>query len=67
MPELKAGEEIETLRDWFAGQALSGLPAGVNAPKKSAAESSDQYALREAEEVYLFADAMLKGATKRET
>jgi hypothetical protein len=67
MPELKAGEEIESLRDWFAGQALCGLLAGVNVPKKSAAESSDHYALRVAVEAYLFADAMLKEATKRET
>ena len=48
------------LRDWFAGQALKGLLAGPNAPKKSGAESQDQYAIRVAEEAYLFADAMLR-------
>ena len=48
------------LRDWFAGQALKGLLAGPNAPKKSKSEASAQYAVRVAEEAYLFADAMLE-------
>jgi hypothetical protein len=54
------------LRDWFAGQALNGLLAGPNAPKKSGAESPQQYAVRVAEEAYLFADALL-AARVRET
>jgi hypothetical protein len=48
------------LRDWFAGQALKGLLAGPNVPKKSKAEAPAQYAARVAEEAYLFADAMLR-------
>ena len=32
------------LRDWLAGQALNGLLSGDNAPKKSGAESTEQYA-----------------------
>jgi hypothetical protein len=51
-------------RDWFTGQALAGLLAGPNAPKKSAAESPQQYAVRVAEEAYLFADAMLRAMTE---
>ncbi|HYT88578.1 MAG TPA: hypothetical protein VEL76_07705 [Gemmataceae bacterium] len=50
------------LRDWFAGQALKGLLAGPNAPKKSKAEATEQYAVRVAEEAYLFADAMMQVA-----
>lgn len=41
-----ADEQATNLRDWFAGQALQGLLAGPNAPKKSRAESPDQYAVR---------------------
>ena len=52
------------LCDWFAGLALQGLLSGENAPKKSGAESSVQYATRVAEEAYLFADAMLKARTQ---
>ncbi len=52
------------LRDWFAGHALQGLLAGPSAPKKSGAESPDQYALRVAEEAYLFADAMMREQAK---
>jgi hypothetical protein len=52
------------LRDWFAGQALEGLLAGPNAPKKSGAESAEQYANRVAEEAYLFADAMLQAKAR---
>jgi hypothetical protein len=48
------------LRDWFAGQALKGLLAGPNVPKKSKAEAPAQYAARVAEEAYLFADAMMR-------
>jgi hypothetical protein len=48
------------VRDWFAGQALAGLLAGPNAPKKSRTESPQQYAFRVAEEAYLFADALLQ-------
>jgi len=48
------------LRDWFAGQALKGLLAGPSAPKKSKAEAPAQYAIRVAEEAYLFADAMMQ-------
>jgi hypothetical protein len=48
------------LRDWLAGQALSGLLAGPNAPKRSKTESLEQYALRLAEEAYLYAEALLK-------
>jgi hypothetical protein len=48
------------LRDWFAGQALKGLLAGPNAPKKSKSEAPAQYAARVAEEAYLFADAMME-------
>src|SRR5439155_5108132 len=43
------------LRDWFAGKALQGLLAGPNVPRKSGAESPEQYATRVAEEAYLFA------------
>jgi hypothetical protein len=50
---------VQELRDWFAGLALQGMLAGPNAPKKSGAESPDQYALRVAEEAYLFADALM--------
>lgn len=52
------------LRDWFAGQALGGLLSGTNAPRKSGAESAEQYALRVAEEAYLFAEAMVQERTK---
>jgi hypothetical protein len=55
-----ANEQAFDLRDWFAGQALEGLLSGPNAPKKSGAESAEQYAHRVAEEAYLFADAMLQ-------
>jgi hypothetical protein len=55
-----ADEQATNLRDWFAGQALQGLLAGPNAPKKSRAESPDQYAARVAEEAYLFAEAMIR-------
>jgi hypothetical protein len=55
-----ANEQAFDLRDWFAGQALEGLLAGPNAPKKSGTESAEQYAHRVAEEAYLFADAMLQ-------
>ena len=55
-----ATEQAFDLRDWFAGQALEGLLAGPNAPKKSGTESAEQYAHRVAEEAYLFADAMLQ-------
>ena len=48
------------LRDWIAAQALQGLLAGPNAPRKSGAESADQYAMRVAAEAYLFAEAMMK-------
>jgi hypothetical protein len=60
MPEPK---EME-LRDWFAGQALAGLLAGPNAPKKSRAESAEQYAVRLAEEAYLFAEALMQERAK---
>lgn len=53
-------EQQMELRDWFAGHALQGLLAGPNAPKKSGAESPDQYAVRLAEEAYLLAEAMLR-------
>ena len=59
-----SGEQEMDLRDWFAGHALQGLLAGPNAPKKSGAESPDQYALRVAEEAYLFADAMMREQAK---
>ncbi len=52
-------------RDWFAGQALTGLLSGPNAPRKSAAESPEQYALRVAEEAYVFADAMLQAKAQK--
>ena len=48
------------MRDLFAGHALQGLLAGPNAPRKSGAESAEQYAVRVAEEAYLFAEAMLR-------
>jgi hypothetical protein len=57
-------EQEMNLRDWFAGHALQGLLAGPNAPKKSGAESPDQYALRMAEEAYMFADAMMREQAK---
>jgi hypothetical protein len=41
-----ATEKDLELLDWFAGQALQGLLAGPNAPKKSGTESSGQYAVR---------------------
>jgi hypothetical protein len=56
MPAVK---EVELL-DWLAAKALVGLLSGPNAPKKSGAESAEQYAVRLAEEAYLFANAMLK-------
>ena len=59
MTDVDMQEELEELRDWFAAQALQGLLAGANAPKKSASESPAQYARRVAEEAYLFADGML--------
>jgi hypothetical protein len=55
-----ADEKDLELLDWFAGQALQGLLAGPNAPKKSGAESPQQYAVRLAEEAYVFAGAMLR-------
>jgi hypothetical protein len=58
-------EQEMDLRDWFAGHALEGLLAGPNAPKKSGSESPDQYAVRVAEEAYLFADAMMHEQAKR--
>jgi hypothetical protein len=58
-------EQEMDLRDWFAGHALEGLLAGPNAPKKSAAESPDQYAVRVAEEAYMFADAMMREQARR--
>jgi hypothetical protein len=58
-------EQEMDLRDWFAGHALQGLLAGPNAPKKSGAESTDQYAVRVAEEAYLFADAMMREQARR--
>ncbi|HEY7309127.1 MAG TPA: hypothetical protein VH643_07120 [Gemmataceae bacterium] len=58
-------EQEMDLRDWFAGHALEGLLAGPNAPKKSGSESPDQYAVRVAEEAYLFADAMMREQAKR--
>ncbi len=57
-------EQKMDLRDWFAGHALQGLLAGANAPKKSRTESPDQYALRVAEEAYLFAAAMMREQVK---
>lgn len=60
-----AEEQEMDLRDWFAGHALEGLLAGPNAPKKSGSESPDQYAVRVAEEAYLFADAMMREQAKR--
>jgi hypothetical protein len=60
------GKDLQ-LVDWFAGHALQGLLAGPNAPKKSAAESPEQYALRVAEEAYIFADAMLRTRAQRGT
>ncbi|HZT79458.1 MAG TPA: hypothetical protein VFA26_04535 [Gemmataceae bacterium] len=54
-----ANEDMD-LRDWFAGRALQGLLSGPSAPKKSRSESPEQYAIRVAEEAYLFADAMLR-------
>ncbi|HEY7424346.1 MAG TPA: hypothetical protein VH682_08975 [Gemmataceae bacterium] len=58
-------EQEMDLRDWFAGHALEGLLAGPNVPKKSAAESPDQYAVRVAEEAYMFADAMMREQARR--
>ena len=49
-----------SLRDWLAGQALTGLLGGPNAPKKSGTESAEQFAVRVAEESYIFANAMLR-------
>lgn len=57
-------EQEKKLRDWLAAQALNGLLAGPNLPKKSGAESPEQYAVRVAEEAYLFADAMLREKDK---
>jgi hypothetical protein len=57
-------EQEMDLRDWFAGHALQGLLAGPNPPKKSGTESPDQYALRVAEEAYLFAGAMMREQAK---
>jgi hypothetical protein len=59
-------DPVSTLapRDWFAGQALAGLLAGPNAPKKSASESTQQYAVRVAEEAYLFADALVRASSE---
>jgi hypothetical protein len=54
------------LRDWLAGQAMTGLLTGPNAPKKSKTESSEQYAVRVAEEAYLLADAMVKTRSEQE-
>jgi hypothetical protein len=54
------GDAAKNLRDELAGQALGGLLAGPNAPKRSKSESVQQYALRVAEEAYLYADAMLR-------
>jgi hypothetical protein len=59
-----AEEKELSLRDWFAGRALQGLLAGPNAPKKSGAESSEQYAVRLAEEAYLLAEAMMREGEK---
>ena len=59
-----APEQELKLRDWLAAQALNGLLGGPNAPKKSGAESPEQYAVRVAEEAYLFADAMLREKDK---
>jgi hypothetical protein len=61
---MSAEEQEMDLRDWFAGHALQGLLAGPNVPKKSGTESPDQYALRVAEESYLFADAMMREQKK---
>jgi hypothetical protein len=55
------------LRDWFAGLALQGLLAGPNAPKKSGNEYAEQYAVRVAEEAYLFADAMIQASMEGRT
>jgi hypothetical protein len=54
------GAATKNLRDELAGQALGGLLAGPNAPKRSKTESVQQYALRVVEEAYLYADAMLQ-------
>jgi hypothetical protein len=56
---MHAGKDLELL-DYLAAKALVGLLAGPNAPKKSGAESPEQYAVRVAEEAYLFANAMIK-------
>lgn len=46
--------------DVFAGYALQGLLAGLNLPKKSHNESTEQYADRVAAEAYAYAEAMLR-------
>lgn len=55
-----------TLRDWFAGQALTGWLAsfGPDVPHPSRAAKGDQIVAEMASEAYILADAMLAERAK---
>lgn len=55
-------EDVKELdeRDWFAGQALSGILACANYPPQGSGEPMDQFVARVTESAYRIATAMVK-------
>jgi hypothetical protein len=48
------------LHDWFAGQALGGIPSNSHFPPHGSGEPMDQYVARVIDTAYRIADAMIK-------
>ena len=52
------------LRDWFAGQALTGILANAEFPKQGSGEPVSQYAARITDTAYRLGEAMVSHARR---
>jgi hypothetical protein len=52
------------LRDWFAGQALTGILANTEFPKQGSGEPMSQYTAKVTDTAYRLAEAMMSHARR---